>query len=140
MSHRPELPRGADVVVVGGGVMGTSVAFHLAEDGADVVLLERDELGSGSSGKPIGGVRAQFSDPLNVALGARSLRAYEDFGRRPGADIGRMAESTVVEQLGRDQFAVWDKVRRIKKPIIAAVSAISACLFTGMLMPAIRAI
>ncbi|MGJ7439974.1 NAD(P)/FAD-dependent oxidoreductase [Aquipuribacter sp. MA13-6] len=88
MSHRPDLPRGADVVVIGGGVMGTSVAFHLAEDGADVVLLERDELGSGSSGKPIGGVRAQFSDPLNVALGSRSLRAYEDFGRRPGADIG----------------------------------------------------
>ncbi len=88
MSHRPDLPRGADVVVIGGGVMGTSVAFHLAEEGADVVLLERDELGSGSSGKPIGGVRAQFSDPLNVALGARSLRAYEDFARRPGADIG----------------------------------------------------
>ena len=39
-----------------------------------------------------------------------------------GADIGRMAESTVVEQIERDQFAVWDKIRRIKKPIIAAVS------------------
>jgi sarcosine oxidase subunit beta len=79
---------GADVVVIGGGVMGASVAFHLAEDGADVVLVERGELASGSSGKPIGGVRAQFTDPLNVALGARSLRAYGDFGQRPGADIG----------------------------------------------------
>jgi sarcosine oxidase, subunit beta len=88
VSTAADLPSGADVVVVGGGVMGASVAFHLAEDGADVVLLERDELGSGSSGKPIGGVRAQFSDPLNVALGARSLRAYEAFGQRPGADIG----------------------------------------------------
>lgn len=88
MSIQADLPRGADVVVVGGGVMGTSIAFHLAEDGADVVLLERDTLGSGSSGKPIGGVRAQFSDPLNVALGARSLQAYQDFGARPGADIG----------------------------------------------------
>jgi enoyl-CoA hydratase len=39
-----------------------------------------------------------------------------------GADIGRMAESTVVEQIGRDQFATWDKLRKIKKPIIAAVS------------------
>lgn len=39
-----------------------------------------------------------------------------------GADIGRMAESTVVEQIERDQFAVWDKIRRVKKPIIAAVS------------------
>ena len=39
-----------------------------------------------------------------------------------GADIGRMAETTVVEQIERDQFAVWDKIRRIKKPLIAAVS------------------
>lgn len=39
-----------------------------------------------------------------------------------GADIGAMAESTVVEQIGRDQFATWDKLRKIKKPIIAAVS------------------
>jgi enoyl-CoA hydratase len=39
-----------------------------------------------------------------------------------GADIGVMAESTVVEQLQRDQFATWDKVRKIKKPLIAAVS------------------
>ncbi|MCB9175660.1 MAG: enoyl-CoA hydratase/isomerase family protein [Caldilineae bacterium] len=39
-----------------------------------------------------------------------------------GADIGAMAESTVVEQIGRDQFATWDKLRKIRKPIIAAVS------------------
>lgn len=82
------IPTGADVVVVGGGVVGTSVAFHLAEAGAAVVLLERDELASGSSGKPIGGVRAQFSDPANVALGARSLELFAGFGDRPGADIG----------------------------------------------------
>ncbi|WP_336921076.1 NAD(P)/FAD-dependent oxidoreductase [Aquipuribacter sp. SD81] len=82
------LPSRADVVVVGGGVMGTSVAFHLAEAGVDVLLLERDGLASGSSGKPVGGVRAQFSDPVNVALGARSLRAFADFARRPGDDIG----------------------------------------------------
>jgi sarcosine oxidase subunit beta len=82
------LPDRADVVVVGGGVMGASVAFHLAEAGVDVVLLERDGLASGSSGKPVGGVRAQFSDATNVALGVRSLEAFADFGRRPGCDIG----------------------------------------------------
>ncbi|NDL58279.1 FAD-dependent oxidoreductase [Phytoactinopolyspora mesophila] len=82
------VPERATVVIVGGGVMGASIAFHLAEAGVkDVVLLERSELGSGSSGKPIGGVRAQFSDPLNIELGARSLRAFQDFPRRPGRDI-----------------------------------------------------
>ncbi|MGW8375059.1 FAD-binding oxidoreductase [Streptomyces sp. ODS28] len=79
----------ARVVIVGGGVMGVSTAFHLAEAGVrDIVLVERGELGHGSSAKPIGGVRAQFSDPLNIELGHRSLRAFHAFPTRPGADIG----------------------------------------------------
>jgi len=81
------LPGRAEVVVVGGGVIGTSVAFHLAEAGVDVCLLERAELASGSTSRAAGGVRAQFSDPLNVALGLRSLEAFARFGERPGAEI-----------------------------------------------------
>lgn len=87
MSPAP-LPHHAEVVVVGGGVMGTSVAFHLAEAGVDgVLLLERGLLGSGSTTKAAGGVRAQFSDELNIALGARGLEAFERFGDRPGGEI-----------------------------------------------------
>ncbi|MER5394528.1 FAD-binding oxidoreductase [Saccharopolyspora sp. NPDC002686] len=81
------LPARAEVVVIGGGVVGASTAFHLAEAGVDVLLLERDELGSGSTCKAAGGVRAQFSDPVNIELGQRSLRAFEDFARRPGGEI-----------------------------------------------------
>ncbi|AZM57206.1 sarcosine oxidase subunit beta [Streptomyces sp. WAC 01529] len=83
------LPSTAEVVIVGGGVMGAAIAFHLAEAGVrGIVVVERGTLGGGSSGKPIGGVRAQFSDPLNIELGHRSLRAFRDFPRRPGAAIG----------------------------------------------------
>ncbi|MFF4833610.1 NAD(P)/FAD-dependent oxidoreductase [Streptomyces sp. NPDC001315] len=79
----------ASVVVIGGGVMGTSIAYHLAAAGVrDVVLLERDELASGSTSKAAGGVRAQFSDELNVQLGARSLEAFGRFGEEIGYDIG----------------------------------------------------
>ncbi|WP_367319458.1 NAD(P)/FAD-dependent oxidoreductase [Streptomyces sp. HUAS ZL42] len=82
------VPPTADVVIVGGGVMGAGTAFHLAEAGVtDIVVVERGDLACGSSGKPIGGVRAQFSDPLNIELGSRSLRAFQDFPHRPGADI-----------------------------------------------------
>ncbi|SFO49227.1 sarcosine oxidase subunit beta [Actinomadura madurae] len=78
----------AEVVVIGGGVMGTSIAFHLAEAGVrDVVLLERDALGSGSTCKAAGGVRAQFSDEVNIRLGARSLEAFGRFRDRPGQEI-----------------------------------------------------
>ena len=80
-------PARADVVVVGGGVMGASAAFHLAEAGVGVLLLERGGLGGGSTAKAAGGVRAQFSDPLNVALGARGLEAFARFGDRPGQQI-----------------------------------------------------
>ncbi|MFZ0043231.1 MAG: FAD-binding oxidoreductase [Solirubrobacteraceae bacterium] len=81
------LPRSAAVVIVGGGVMGTSAAFHLAEAGVEVVLVERAELGSGSTSCAAGGVRTQFSDVLNIELAQRSLAAFRDFGRRPGWEI-----------------------------------------------------
>jgi sarcosine oxidase, subunit beta len=82
-----ELPTAAEVVVVGGGVIGTSVAFHLAEAGVSVCLLERDQLAGGSTSRAAGGFRAQFSDPLNIAIGLRSIDAFLRFGERPGAEI-----------------------------------------------------
>jgi sarcosine oxidase subunit beta len=75
-------------VIIGGGVIGASIAFHLAEAGVpDVLLLDRAALGSGSTSKAAGGVRAQFSDELNIQLGARSLEAFTRFGTRPGQEI-----------------------------------------------------
>ncbi|TML73190.1 MAG: FAD-binding oxidoreductase [Actinobacteria bacterium] len=81
------VPARAEVVVVGGGITGTSIAFHLAEAGVEVCLLERSELASGSTSRAAGGIRAQFSDPLNILLGLRSLEAFARFGERPGAEI-----------------------------------------------------
>jgi sarcosine oxidase, subunit beta len=81
------LPESASVVIVGGGVMGTSAAFHLAEAGVDVALLERAALGSGSTSRAAGGVRAQFSDALNIQIAQRSLEAFTRFGARPGWEI-----------------------------------------------------
>jgi len=81
------LPRSADVVIIGGGVIGTSAAFHLAEAGAHVLLVERGQLGSGSTSRAAGGVRTQFSDALNVEIAKRSMDAFRDFGRRPGWEI-----------------------------------------------------
>jgi sarcosine oxidase, subunit beta len=81
------LPAEADVVVVGGGVIGTSIAFHLAEAGVEACLLERGQLAGGSTSRAAGGIRAQFSDPLNIAIGLRSIEAFTHFGERPGVEI-----------------------------------------------------
>jgi sarcosine oxidase subunit beta len=76
-------------VIIGGGVIGLSAAFHLAAAGVrGVVVVERDRVGQGSSAKPLGGVRATFSDPGNILLGQRSLEAFERFSADFGADIG----------------------------------------------------
>jgi sarcosine oxidase subunit beta len=75
----------AEVVIVGGGAMGASVAWHLRELGvSDVVLLERDSLASGSTSKSAGGIRAQFADELNVRIALRSL---DEFERMDGIDL-----------------------------------------------------
>ena len=68
----------AEVVVVGGGAMGASVAWHLRRLGIDdVVLVERDVLASGSTSKSAGGFRAQFADELNIRIALRSLDELE---------------------------------------------------------------
>ncbi|HZG91963.1 MAG TPA: FAD-dependent oxidoreductase [Pseudonocardia sp.] len=79
----------ADVVIIGAGIMGASTAYHLARAGVtDVVVLEAGRIAGGSSGKPLGGVRVQFSDPANIELGLRSLHAYGRFDEELGVDIG----------------------------------------------------
>jgi sarcosine oxidase, subunit beta len=85
-SHAP--PRRASVVIIGGGIMGVSAAYHLAAAGVTgVVLLDSGALGSGSTSKAAGGVRVQFSDTINIHLALRSLRAFETFTEQFGQEI-----------------------------------------------------
>jgi sarcosine oxidase subunit beta len=77
----------AEVVIVGGGVVGASIAYHLAARGVrDVLVLERDQLGSGSTTRNAGGVRLQFSTEINVLLSLRSLPRIERFAEEMGVD------------------------------------------------------
>src|SRR5437899_12792532 len=80
--------RTADVVIIGGGIIGASIAYHLTRKGLrDVVVLERDRLGSGSTGKNAGGIRLQFSSEINVKLSQRSLPHIERFVEEIGTDL-----------------------------------------------------
>jgi glycine/D-amino acid oxidase-like deaminating enzyme len=79
--------RTADVVVIGGGIIGASIGYHLTRKGVrDVIVVERDRLGSGSTGKNAGGFRLQFSSEINVRLSQRSLPHIERFADEIGAD------------------------------------------------------
>jgi len=74
----------ADVVIAGGGIMGCALAYQLAKRQVDVILLERETLGSQSTGKCAGGVRQQFSMPANVRLQRLSVGMFENFEAETG--------------------------------------------------------
>ena len=71
----------AEIVVIGGGVVGASVAFHLVQRGArDVLILEREaEQGLGSTGAATGGVRAQFETEINIRMSLYSLDFFREW-------------------------------------------------------------
>jgi sarcosine oxidase subunit beta len=83
-----ELPETADVVVIGGGVMGASTAYHLALAGVkDVVLLEKEPyFGQGATGRCAGGIRHQFATEVNVELSNISLDMLDRFKKETGQD------------------------------------------------------
>ncbi len=84
-----ELPRTASVVIVGGGVVGCSIAYHLARRGArDVVVLERETVGSGTTSKAAGGIRAQFATETEIRFSLESIAVFERFHEEFGVDIG----------------------------------------------------
>jgi sarcosine oxidase subunit beta len=86
------LPNTADIVIIGGGVMGASAAYHLAQRGIaarNIVLLEKENLfGLGATGRCAGGVRYQFSTEINVKLSIESLPMLERFKQEIGQEIG----------------------------------------------------
>jgi sarcosine oxidase subunit beta len=143
------LPESASVVIVGGGVVGISAAFHLAEAGVDVVLIERASLGSGSTSKAAGGVRTQFSDVLNIEIAKRSREAFRDFGRRPGweidlkqvgylfvltqpSDVEEFARSVALQnELGLDSRMLTGEEARALCPLLDGDDVLAGALSPG---------
>src|SRR5690348_14592309 len=76
----------ADVVIVGGGIVGSSIAWHLTAAGCrNVLVIERESSqGKGSTGKSMGGVRAQFSTPVNIQMSLYSIPFYARFDETVG--------------------------------------------------------
>ncbi len=88
--HSGGVLNSADVIVIGGGIVGSSIAYHLTEAGCrNVLVLEREtQQGKGSTGKSMGGVRAQFSTPINIRMSLYSIPFFASFDEVMGHPSG----------------------------------------------------
>ena len=145
------LPPTAQVVVIGGGVMGASTAYHLARRGCtDVVLLEKQEFfGMGATGRCAGGIRYQFSTEINVRLSLHSLPMLDRFEEELGQNIGLRRDGylflltndrdvetfrhnvAMQQRLGvATEWLTGDEVRR-RVPQLAATDVIAGTFHAG---------
>jgi len=97
--------RTADVVIVGGGVTGCSIAFHLATQGVrDVLILERRFLASGGTGRSVGVMRQLYPSDSSSRMVLHSLRVFQGFGEITGGDAGYVQCGALLA-VGADQRA-----------------------------------
>jgi sarcosine oxidase subunit beta len=105
------MKKSAEAVIIGGGCLGASVAYHLSKRGVtDVALIERDRmLGAGSTGRNAGGVRHQFSSEANVKLSIESIRCLERFREEVGAEIDFHQDGYLFLLSSEQDFAAFKK-------------------------------
>ena len=81
------MEKSADIVIIGGGVIGVSVAYHLAlKKAGRIVLFEKGQLGEGSTSRCVGGIRTQFSTEINIRFSLESLKTFEQFEEEFGVN------------------------------------------------------
>src|SRR5688572_10686300 len=99
------MARTAEYVIVGGGIVGCSIACHLARRGAtNVVVLEQAGLGSGSTSKAAGGIRAQFAAEATIRMSLYAQNVYRNFEDEFGVtadyhEVGYLFLLTTLEEL-----------------------------------------
>jgi sarcosine oxidase subunit beta len=106
----------AEIVIVGGGIIGASIAFHLALKGAKgVVLLEKGMLGEGSTAKCVGGIRTQFSTEINIRFSLESLKTWDHFAELTGVDLGFKKVGYLFLATTRAEWAIFQSSAHLQR-------------------------
>src|SRR4051794_12560868 len=107
--------RTAEVIVVGGGVNGTSTAFHLAERGIKVTLIDRAEIAGASTGKSGGLVRMHYTNPYEARLANESLPYFREWRHRVGIGDPGFARTGFIQTVSpRNVPALHENVRMLQ--------------------------
>ena len=121
-----DLPKTASAVVIGGGVVGCSIAYNLARRGlADVVVVERETVGSGTTSKAAGGIRVQFPTETEIRFSLEAIRVFERFQDEFGVDPGYKKIGYLFLVSDQKQLAGFEKRITLQRRMGADVRVIT---------------
>jgi len=121
-----DLPKTASAIVIGGGVVGCSIAYNLARRGQrDVVVVERETVGSGTTSKAAGGIRVQFPTETEIRFSLEAIRVFERFQDEFGVDPGYKKIGYLFLVSDRKQLEGFEKRIAVQRRMGADVRVIS---------------
>ncbi|ACP22152.1 putative D-amino acid oxidase protein (plasmid) [Sinorhizobium fredii NGR234] len=126
IQNDPKLPAQADVVVIGGGIVGATAAFFLAERGLSVALVEKGHVGCEQSSRNFGWCRRQMRDARELPLSGIALQAWDEFAAKIGDDVGFRRCGLLYATDNPKQLAEWEAWRETARPFNVNTKMLSA--------------
>src|SRR4029453_5203605 len=106
----------ADAVIIGGGVIGASIAWHLAGLGMkEILVIDKGNPGSGSTGKATGGFRAQFGSKIKKKLPLLSRQKLLRFKEETGIDPGFLQNGYLFLAVSENEFALLKEANLLQR-------------------------
>ena len=126
IESNPSLPREADVVVIGGGVVGVFTAYYLARRGVSVALLEKGRVAAEQSSRNWGWCRQQNRDARELPMATKSLDLWEKVAQETGEDTGFRRCGLLYLSQDENELAGWAKWRDFARTVGVTTHMLSA--------------
>jgi len=128
---------GGRVVIIGGGIIGSSIAYHLSEKGyRDVMIIEKDLVGEGATAYATGGIRQQFSSRVNVEIAQQSFNFWKSFEQRTGSPLDFRQHGYLFLISDEDTARVFEKNTVLQRSLGVDVETLDpsqiAAIFPGV--------
>lgn len=127
----PELPKAADAVVIGAGIVGTFAAYYLARRGLKVALIEKGRVGAEQSSRNWGWCRQQNRDARELPMATKSLDLWEEFATETGEDTGFRRCGLLYLSDSEEELAGWARWRDFARTVGVTTHMLDAAAATA---------